>query len=115
MKSVTILHLFFGSFFLFFSVQLGAQKYFTAETSFAVKLGRTKPLYEVTDVAPTDSIKLKSRKLNKPVYVPNFAGRRHLDYHSPTALPQGIDPLFNPHQSRQPLNEILPTVNIEGI
>ena len=92
-----------------------AQKYYTAETSFAVKLGRTKPLYEVVSLDPTDSTKLKSRKANKPVYVPNFAGRRHLEFHSPDALPKGYDPLFNENQWRTPLNKIEPKVIIEGI
>src|SRR5688500_3499531 len=108
----------FAAFLLLFiwsSLPLKAQKYFTAESSYAVKLGRTKPLYDIVSVAPTDSLKLRERKLNKPYYVPNFAGRRHLDFHVPSALPQGPDPLFNDVPSRDPLNEILPKVNIEGI
>lgn len=94
---------------------LSAQKYFTAEVSHAIKLGRTKPLYEMVSMLPTDTLKLKIRKLNKPTYVPNFAGRRHLEYHLPTALPQGPDPLFNDQHFRMPANEILPKVNFEGI
>src|SRR5687767_12684316 len=92
-----------------------AQKYFTAETSYAVKLGRTKPLYEVVSVAPTDSLKLKIRKSNKPKFVPNFAGRRHLDFHLSTALPQGADPLYENTKQRLMPVEILPKVNFEGI
>lgn len=92
-----------------------AQKFHTAEKSYALKLGRTKPLYEVVPVGPTDTLKLKIRKLNKPVYVPNFGGRRHLDFHLPSALPQGVDPLYNPQHDRVTPNEILPKVLFEGI
>jgi hypothetical protein len=92
-----------------------AQQYFTAETSHAVKLGRTKPLHDFVSIDPTDSTKLQSRKSNKPYYVPNFGGRRHQDIHVESALPQGADPLFNPQQIRMPGNEILPKVNVEGI
>src|SRR3990170_1685678 len=79
---------------------LKSQKFFTAETSHAVKLGRTKPLYDLVSVAPTDTLKLKIRKSNKPKFVPNFAGRRHLDFHLPSALPQGVDPLFENTKQR---------------
>ncbi len=92
-----------------------AQKYYTAERSFVLKLGTTLPLYESISISPTDSLKLKERKANKPKFVPNFAGRRQLDFHSPEALPKGADPLFNSNQSRLPENEILPIVNFEGI
>jgi len=66
-----------------------AQKYFTAEKSFVLKLGTTLPLYESISIGPTDSLKLKERKANKPKFIPNFAGRRPLDFHSPEALPNG--------------------------
>jgi len=92
-----------------------AQKYFTAERSFVLKLGTTKPLYESISISPTDSLKLKERKANKPKIVPNFAGRRPLDFHSSEALPKGADPLFNSNSSRLTENEILPKVNFEGI
>ena len=92
-----------------------AQKFHTAETSYALKLGRTKPLYEVAPIAPTDTLKLKKRKENKPYFVPNFAGRRHLEFHSPDALPKGKDPLFDPEQLRMPPVEILPEIVFEGI
>ena len=94
---------------------LHAQQYFTAEESHAVKLGRTKPLYDLISIAPTDTTKLKARKSNKPYYVPNFGGRRHQDFHVESALPKGADPLYNPQHSRMPGNEILPKVNVEGI
>lgn len=92
-----------------------SQKFFTAEKSYAVKLGRTKPLHDLIPMAPTDSLKLKIRKSNKPKYVPNFGGRRHLDFHLPSALPQGPDPLYVPGQMRSLENEILPVLNFEGI
>src|SRR5688572_27221304 len=101
-------------FLLTVSGELNAQKFYTAESSYAIKLGRTKPLYDVVPVGPTDSLKLRERKLNKPKYVPNFGGRRHLDFHIPTALPHGPDPLYNPHSSRG-LNQILPKFSFEGI
>lgn len=91
------------------------QKYFTAEESVAVKLGRTKPLSEVMVMAPTDGAKLKELKSNKPKFVPNFRGRRHLESHNPEALPKGADPLYNPSSLRHPLTEVLPKVSIEGI
>ncbi len=92
-----------------------AQRYYTAEKSYAVKLGRTRPLYEVMSMDPTDSLKLKTLKSNKPKYVPNFVGRRHLDHHNPNALPKGPDPLYQSLSSRMVENEILPKVNFEGI
>jgi hypothetical protein len=91
------------------------RQYFTAEKSYAVKLGTTRPLYEIAGVLPTDPDKLKDRKSNKPRIVPNFGGRRQLIEHNPKALPQGPDPLFSPASSRMPTNDILPIVNIEGI
>ncbi len=97
------------------SSMLTAQQHFTAETSFAVKLGTTKPLYETTNVLPTDTEKLKDRKANKPVIIPNFAGRRPLMAHNPNALPKGFDPLYQAPDSRMPMNDIFPVVNIEGI
>ena len=94
--------------------QVSAQKYYTAETSYAVKLGTTKPLYESASIMPTDEGKLKDRKLNKPRIIPNFGGRRQLISHNPEALPQGPDPLWNPAGSRMATNDIFPIVNIEG-
>src|SRR5688572_32914357 len=55
-----------------FVTSLTAQQYFTAEKTYAVKLGTTKPLYELANAFPTDSIKLKERKANKPRIIPNF-------------------------------------------
>lgn len=94
---------------------LKAQKYYTAETSYLLKLGRTKPLYESVSINPTDSVKLRKLNANKPNEIPNFAGRRPRDSHAPGALPNGPDPLFNPNASRFLENEILPTVNFEGM
>ncbi|MDZ4748783.1 MAG: hypothetical protein SH808_09865 [Saprospiraceae bacterium] len=94
---------------------LTAQQYFTAENTFAVKLGTTKPLYDRVSALPTDSSKLRERKANKPRIIPNFAGRRQMLTHNPEALPTGHDPLFNPAHSRMPMNDILPIINIEGI
>ena len=91
------------------------RQYFTAEKSYAVKLGTTRPLYDIAGVLPTDADKLKDRKSNKPRIVPNFGGRRQLIEHNPNALPQGPDPLFSPASSRMPTHDILPIVNIEGI
>lgn len=113
-KSVPFLTLSF-SLLVLFSGTSHAQKFFTAEKSYALKLGRTRPLYEVVPVGPTDSLKLKERKLNKPKFVPNFAGRRHLDFHLESALPQGADPLFKAIQERVTPVEILPKVVFEGI
>jgi hypothetical protein len=104
----------FAAFFLI-TESLVAQKYYTAETSFAVKLGTTKPIYETTGVLPTDADKLKERKANKPRIIPNFAGRRPLITHNPEALPKGPDPLYNLSRNRMPTNDIFPVVNIEGI
>lgn len=94
---------------------LSAQKYYTAEKSYAVKLGRTKPLYEVVSMEPTDSTKLQERKKNKPKMVPNFAGRRHQEFNNPDALPRGADPLWQNTVRRMDENEILPILNFEGI
>ena len=94
---------------------LVGQKHYTAEVSYAIKLGRTRPLYDYISVAASDSLKRKEYKSNKPTTVPNFAGRRHLDFHRADALPQGKDPLFNPSPSRTIEYEILPKVNIQGI
>lgn len=92
-----------------------AQSYYTAEQTYAVKLGRTKPLYTTTAVLPTDTAKLKERKENKPEEVPNFGGRRQLTHHNPLALPKGADPLYSGNNQRSLTNDVLPVVNIEGI
>jgi hypothetical protein len=96
-------------------MMVAAQKHYKYEVSYAIKLGRTKPLYDYISVAATDSLKRKEYKNNKPTTVPNFAGRRHLDFHRADALPQGRDPLFNPINSRTIEYEILPKINIQGI
>ncbi len=92
-----------------------AQSYYTAEQTYAIKLGRTKPLYATTAILPTDAAKLKERKENKPEEVPNFGGRRQLTSHNPLAWPRGVDPLFAMQPQRSVTNDILPVVNIEGI
>ncbi|MEO5907201.1 MAG: hypothetical protein ABIQ11_10765, partial [Saprospiraceae bacterium] len=92
-----------------------AQQYFSAEKTFAVKLGSTKPLHQYMVMEPTDSMKLKTLKLNKPKVIPNFGGRRHLEKRADNALPVGADPLFNSASTRGLLNEIIPTVNFEGL
>lgn len=92
-----------------------AQQYYTAEQTYGVKLGTTKPLYDTPAILPTDEAKLKDRKANKPKVIPNFGGRRQLISHNPQALPQGMDPLFDAEGHRMPTNDILPVVNIEGI
>ena len=98
----------------FFGGDLNAQTYFNAETSYAVKLGRTKPIYESTGVPLTNAEKLEDLEKNKPKMVPNFGGRRQLEVHNPNALPLGLDPLFNASIERMVENEVLPIVNIEG-
>jgi hypothetical protein len=105
----------FISLFLLVHGHLDAQKFYTAETTYAIKLGRTKPIYEWTTALPSDAEKLKELKKNKPRVIPNFAGRRPLTDHNPNALPQGADPLFNEAQLRMPANDILPIVNFSGI
>ena len=105
---------FFISFFLL-PCLAEAQTYHTAEQTYAIKLGRTKPLYETSAVLATDPAKLKERKENKPEEVPNFGGRRQLTSHNPLAFPRGADPLYSAHQNRSTTNDILPVVNIEGI
>ncbi|MEP6793669.1 MAG: T9SS type A sorting domain-containing protein [Saprospiraceae bacterium] len=80
-----------------------------------LKLGTTKPLSESVLIGATDNEKLEKLEANKPKVIPNFAGRRHLDFHSPSALPQGADPLFKPNNIRTIENEILPTLNFEGM
>ncbi len=102
-------------FVSFLGSSLSAQTYYTAETSFAIKLGRTKPLYESVSISTTDKEKLKALKANMPKIIPNFGGRRQLEVHNPNALPIGFDPLFDPSTDRMPLNEILPIVNFQGI
>ncbi len=92
-----------------------SQKHYTAEQSFVVKLGTTRPLHEIARATPTDSLKRAEYKKNKPSFVPNFAGRRHPITHNPNALPQGVDPLFNPLANRSIPTEILPIVNVEGL
>src|SRR5258706_6155763 len=88
------------TFFLFFIImaisgEATAQKYYTAEKSFVIKLGTTRPLYESIPIGPTDSLKLKERDANKPEFVPNFAGGRPLEYTNPNSLQVGPDRLFH--------------------
>ena len=54
------------------------QQYFTGETTYGIKLGKTKPLHQYYAIPPTDPDKLKALKANKPPkFIPNFVGRRH--------------------------------------
>ncbi|MBK9981373.1 MAG: T9SS type A sorting domain-containing protein [Saprospiraceae bacterium] len=92
-----------------------AQSYFTAERSYVLKLGTTKPLSESILIGATDQEKLEKQEANKPKVIPNFAGRRRLDFHSPGALPLGPDPLFMKSNTRLSENEILPSLNFEGM
>ncbi len=92
-----------------------AQKYFTAERSYVLKLGTTKPLSESILIGATDPEKLEKQEANKPIVIPNFAGRRRLDVHTPNALPLGADPLFIKNTDRLSENEILPSLNFEGM
>lgn len=99
---------------LFLGIPLHAQQYFTAEQSYGIKLGTTKPLYESYAYPPTDKEKLEEQEENKPQEVPNFFGR-HQIAHNPNALPSGNDPLYDPSHLRMPGYDILPIVNVEGI
>jgi hypothetical protein len=99
----------------FFPFRGHAQKHYTAELSYAVKLGTTKPIHNISGILPADQQKLQDRKNNKPRVIPNFGGRRPLMEHNPNALPQGRDPLFQSTGNRMPTNDVLPLVNIEGI
>ncbi len=92
-----------------------AEKYYTAEKSFAVKLGTTKPLHQTAQAIATDADKSKGLKDQKPSFVPNFGGRRQEIMHHPDALPKGRDPLFDPFSSRSVMTEIVPIVNVAGI
>ncbi len=112
-KRGVCLALIFGT--LLISGYLNGQTYFTAEESFAVKLGTTRPLRESANMPLTDPEKLKDRKLHKPRIIPNFGGRRTLTTHRPDALPQGADPLADLSGHRTLMNTILPLINVEGI
>ncbi|HZV71529.1 MAG TPA: T9SS type A sorting domain-containing protein [Saprospiraceae bacterium] len=91
-----------------------AQKHFTAERSFVLKLGTTRPLSESIVIDATDNEKLEEHESNKPNVIPNFAGRRPLIEHSKDALPKGADPLFK-MDARMSENEILPRLSFEGL
>ncbi len=93
---------------------LFAQTYHTSEASYGLRLGETQPLYESYPYPVTNAEKIKALKKNKPNLVPNFVGRRQLIHHNPNALPQGADPLWQAGSTRM-TNDILPTVNFEGI
>lgn len=100
---------------LLFNSPVFGQKYYTAERSYVLKLGTTRPLSESLSIAPTDNEKLEIREANTPNIIPNFAGRRHLTTHFSGALPQGPDPLLNLNSKRLDENEILPTLSFEGM
>ncbi|MEO6130827.1 MAG: hypothetical protein ABIQ02_03190, partial [Saprospiraceae bacterium] len=102
-------------FLLIPSDTVRAQKYFTAEKSYVLKLGTTRPLSESISMAATDPQKLEKRESNKPHIVPNFAGRRQRGLHNLNSLPKGADPLFTANHSRGLENEILPEFTFEGI
>ncbi|MEP6646191.1 MAG: hypothetical protein ABJC12_03815 [Saprospiraceae bacterium] len=107
---------FMCSLILLFSPDtLSAQKYYTAEKSYVLKLGTTRPLSESIAISATDNEKLEERESNKPRIIPNFSGRRQLDTHNSNALPKGPDPLFRPGSSRTIENEILPELTFEGM
>jgi hypothetical protein len=95
--------------------RIAAQKYYTAEESFCLKLGTTRPLYTSYVYPPTDQDKLEELEKNKPHMVPNFVGRRQLISHNPNALPKGADPTWNPQALRMPINTIEPVVNFDGL
>lgn len=118
--SCTYVHSFFSVTLCLVSIfaqkeSITAQSYFTAERSYVLKLGTTRPLSESVLTGATDNEKLEKREANKPKVIPNFAGRRHLDYHSAVSLPIGADPLFDQQNNRQSENEILPSLNFEGM
>ncbi len=92
-----------------------AQKYYTAESSYGLKLGTTKPLYSAYMYPATDTAKINELEKNAPHIVPNFEGRHQLDWHNPHALPQGADPTWHPNQSRMMTNDIIPSLNFEGL
>jgi len=106
--------LFFWIFFFLPFTAIHAQKYYTAEKSYGLKLGTTKPLYSSYVYPATDSEKIEELEENSPQVVPNFLGRRQLTNHNPHALPQGQDPTWRGGASRG-LNDILPIVNFEGL
>lgn len=105
--------------FLFFGLihpePMYSQKYYTAEKSFGVKLGVTKPLYFSAFVSSSDSAKIKELKKNKPQTIPNFYSSRHIEHPNPNALPQGPDPVWMNMDDSRMQHEILPIINIEGI
>ncbi len=92
-----------------------AQAFHTAETSYGLKLGHTRPLYAFYGASNTDQGKLNELRKNKPHIVPNFIGRRPLEKTFPGALPSGADPRWQDFASRTEMNLILPSINIEGI
>jgi len=92
-----------------------AQKYYTAEKSFGLKLGTTKPLYSSYVYPPTDTAKLNELENNAPRIVPNFEGRHQLEKHNPNAMPQGLDPTWHPQSERTLMNDVEPSVNFEGL
>lgn len=101
---------------LLFSVSLAQPSvYQEAEASAGIRLGRTRPLYLSELALPTDSAKLAESRRFAPVWVPNFAGRRHEPPRNPNAQPTEGDPLFHPEAWRMPTFDIPPVVNIEGM
>jgi len=92
-----------------------AQKFYSAEKSYGLKLGTTKPLYAAFIYPATDEGKLEELEQNQPHMVPNFVGRRQLENHNPNALPQGPDPTWKPGADRMQMNDILPVVNFDGL
>ncbi|HEX5112054.1 MAG TPA: hypothetical protein VFV79_04355 [Saprospiraceae bacterium] len=105
---------FFWIIFLLPFTTIHAQKYYTAEKSFGLKLGTTKPLYSSYAFPSTDAEKIEELEKNSPHEVPNFFGRRQLTDHNPHALPKGPDPTWKGGSSRN-LTDILPIANFEGL
>jgi hypothetical protein len=83
------------------------------ETTFAVKIGKTKPVSELLKMPPLSEEKKAINKANK--IIPNFIGRGYRPEKSPGALPNGPDKLWQKNLNKEGGMVIEPFVNVEGI
>ncbi|MCC6462300.1 MAG: T9SS type A sorting domain-containing protein [Saprospiraceae bacterium] len=87
-----------------------------AQKMHAYRMGKTKPLRELTPLPRTASAKQNALKKNNPeFYPPNFSGYTGPTTQHNTALPQGDDPLWQKGFGPQGGTQVLPNFVTEGI
>lgn len=83
------------------------------ETTYAVKIGTTKPVSELLNMPPLSEEKKALNKAKK--VIPNFIGRGYRPEKSEGALPNGPDKLWQKNIQKEGGTVVVPIVNVEGM